>query len=143
MNDIFNLLKGLEKISCICKDKIERSFEVIFQIEGKEYCFQVYTIPRPLSGEFFEMNLKMIDVNTLKIIMMNHHNIPEYESMGIPDALIPFISTKLSKRVVSSSNKDVPSDEYSLDNARKVWKRLEANGLSFYNSEEDMYVCKP
>ncbi len=133
----------METIECIGRDSMERTYEVTFYKDGKELCFQVFTIPQLTSGEFFEMNLEIIDENTLKIILMDHHNISNYEAMGIPEALIAFISNKEAKTIMSSSNRNVSDNEYSLRQARKVWKRLVAKNLAIYDDKIDAFIYKP
>ena len=58
---------------------------------------------------------------------------------GIPDSLLPELSRRFRKPVVSSSNRD--STESRNAKAEKMWKRLVAKRLADYDEKADRYSC--
>ena len=96
--------------------------------------------PPPADGEFFEMTVAEVDENTVRIVMACNKNRPEYSAKGIPDALLPVISKKLGRRVVSSPSAGGSSDVYRTNDATKYWERLRAAGGATYDEQSDIYT---
>lgn len=74
---------------------------------------------------------------SLRIDAISGH--PTHRAAGIPDSLLPELSRRFGKPVVSSSNKD--STESRNDEAEKMWKRLVEKRLAHYDEQADRYSC--
>ena len=74
---------------------------------------------------------------TLRIDASLRHS--SHRGAGIPDALLPELSRRLEKRIVSSSNQD--ETESRSPEAEKMWKRLAEKGLARYDDQADRYSC--
>lgn len=128
---------------CVGRDGMERQFEykALEQSSSGEWRYIVTTIPPLSSGEFFELTVTELDGQTVRVVMMDHHNVLEYVAMGIPEALLPVAKAELGKIVQSSPTRGETADVRRSLPATKVWERLVASGSATYDSENDIYQC--
>jgi hypothetical protein len=130
--------------SCVGRDGKKRDFKYSREEEplsGKWY-FRVTSIPPLPSEEFFELVLEELDANTVRVVSINHFNIPEYTAMGIPEALLPIARSEIGKVVQSSPSRGTSGDVFRSNAATKVWERLVAANAATYDSASDIYELK-
>lgn len=131
-------------LSCTGIDGKTRTFYYRYYSEPrkKEYIFNVCDRQdfQRQPNNVFEMTVCGTATGALKVIMMMHHGCVLYSKRGIPESLIIEIASVLHCCIRSSSNK-LPKDpsERRTNEATKVWKRLESNGLAKYDKDEDFY----
>jgi hypothetical protein len=105
-----------------------------------KWTFRVETEDNWRSNQCFELSVAALDDDTVRVIMMKHHEQEEYRAKGIPDALLPEIKRHLAKNVESSPEAAESGGVYRTQDATKVWKRLETKGLATYNEVRDVYL---
>ena len=128
-------------LACTGRDGVARTFEYRYSREplSGEWSVKVTSIPPLPGGDFFEMKLAPIDEETLRVVMVNHFNVPSYVGMGIPDALLPAIKSVLGKNVESSPSYGTRGNVYRTPAATKVWERLRQMRLATYDPARDIY----
>lgn len=136
----------MKTIECSGRDGKTRIFEYTFtrdQFQDGKYTFKVFSIPRPLSNEAFEMSVSVIDENTVRVVTANHFNEFEYKARGIPDALLFAIKGELGKNVESSPGGSAEStDVYRTGAATRYWNRLCKQNRAIYDNVRDVYVLQ-
>lgn len=132
----------MSQISCVGRDGVTRIFnyKADQNLAGDEWTYRVTTIPPPLSGDFFELRVAELDPSSVRVIMANHYNKPEYVGMGIPDALLPTIKAELGRNVESSPSQGATGDVYRTPAATSYWKRLLNAGGAIYDQATDIYT---
>jgi hypothetical protein len=125
--------------------------------EGKKSEFEYAIVEEPLNGkwlfaascnpllpqrEFFELVLEELDADTVRVVSVNHFDIPQYVARGIPEALLQIAKTELGKRVQSSPEHGPTGDVFRSRAATKVWERLVAAGAATYDPMSDIYELK-
>lgn len=130
--------------SCVGRDGEKRDFEYSIEeepINGKWF-FRASCIPPLPGGGFFELALEELDENTVRVVSINHFNIPQYTAMGIPEGLLPIAQRELRKAVQSSPSHGSSGDVFRTTAATKVWERLVAADAATYDSGSDIYELK-
>lgn len=121
-----------------------RSFQVSVETDesdaDKIYVTALEDGVDPKTVEGFQMTLKPLPDGRLRIDAITAH--PSHREAGIPDSLLPELSRRLGKDVVSSSNRFAASpEEFRSIDAEKMWKRLVGKGLATYDEQQDRYSC--
>jgi|ERR1017187_4683633 hypothetical protein len=133
----------MHSITCIGRDHLERTFvfndpeDEITSEDHHELFFAVKTHPEAMF--FFELKLRAKPDGQFQIIIIHHHNRPEYASMGIPDSLLPYLTHYLGRSICSSRVHVEGTNEWRAAPAKKMWDRLVQKGLAKYYAEEDVY----
>lgn len=130
----------MTKILCIDKNEQVRTFDYsVSELSlSSEWEYRVTTIPPLVSGEFFQLRVKEISPQTVRVVMLKHNDEPSYIAMGIPDKLLQIVKQDLSKNVESSPTMSQEGDSRN-ELATKVWDRLVAKNLASYDSSNDIY----
>lgn len=128
------------EVTCTGRDGIQRTFIVRHEkcAWKDEWTFRVYATPTLISGEFFELSLKVISGDMAKIIAIHNNGEDAYKAKGIPEALLPFASKVTDKKIVSSSTND--EDGYRTPDATKMWERLCRKGLAEKDEDNDRFL---
>lgn len=133
----------LTSFTCVDRYGVSREFFYRYDNDkvSREWNFFVFVELTQNSGDFFQLSVKEIDDETVRVIMMNHFGKEVYRAKGIPDALLPIIRDETEKNVVSSPT-GPHSGIYRTPSATKVWKRLCKKGMAIYDNEHDIYRLK-
>jgi hypothetical protein len=133
----------MHSITCTGRDEVERTFvfddpEEETTWDGhRELFFCVKTHPE--ATWFFELQLREKPDGQFQIISIQHHYLPEYASMGIPDSLLPYLTRHLGRRICSSRDRVEGTNEFRTIQATGMWDRLVEKGLAEYFEEEGIY----
>jgi hypothetical protein len=133
----------MHSITCTGIDGVERVFvfddpEEETTPEGhRELFFCVKTCPEAMY--FFELQLREKPDGESQIISIEHHNRPEYASMGIPDSLLPYLARHLGRRICSSRVRVEGTNEYRTVQATGMWDRLVQKGRAQFFAAEGIY----
>jgi hypothetical protein len=129
----------MQLLSCVGKDGTKREFlcshsedrlsaEWVFRVRAKEES----------AGHSFELVLKELDDESMRVVMLNNYGIPDYCGKGIPDALLPYAALVLGKHVQSSPSSAF-GGIYRTAAATIVWDRLVRLGKATYDAGSDVY----
>jgi hypothetical protein len=139
-------MRMLHRIECVGKDRIERTFvfddpRVLPTPSGSlEYRFAVTTDSN--AREYFELILEGDD-GDLRIDSITHNRHQQYRAKGIPDALLPYVSSLLELRIRSSRSNPEPVGKARIrqrcPDATKMWERLVKKGIAEYLEDEDFF----
>ncbi|AVJ56727.1 hypothetical protein C5610_10800 [Idiomarina sp. OT37-5b] len=135
----------MNKLTCTGKDAVTRIFDytVTTNHHTNEWTYKVRSVPPPESGEFFELTVKAITDDEVRVIAMYNNRDEVYQAKGIPDALLPLISSDLERSVCSSPTRGI-GNIYRTQDAGKVWDRLVKSGKAEYVEVDDVYrICYP
>lgn len=126
----------------LCRDRFgqERVFRYESQTDPSGTVdFQVYSVPPPMSGDFFECSFTPLNPTTVRQTMIDHHGHPNYAGMGIPDSLLPIAAAKIGKTIVSSPGLAPGGGVWRTPFATKMWNRLVAKQLATYDPVADVF----
>jgi hypothetical protein len=96
--------------------------EVIFFVSSTD------TWPPP-DGHYYELAIRKFNESTVQTTQMENHDHAELRGKGITEALIPEISRRLQRDVLSSPEYRDNSDRRTV-HATKVWERLVSRGVA-------------
>lgn len=145
----------MHEIECEGKDGKTRKFVFNDPTPRKtlsgyyEYSFWIGT--RIDDVVFFELRLIEKPDGELRIDAISGND-TKYSAKGIPEALLPFVSRLLGKRICSSRSKGDDNiirtygsgtTEFRTEDATKMWNRLVSKGLAEYYPDEDIYRLNP
>jgi hypothetical protein len=121
-----------------------RSFQVSVETDDgdarKIYVTALEDGVDPKAVEGFQMTLKPLPDGRLRIDAITAHT--SHRRAGIPDSLLPELSRRFGKNVVSSSNRFPASpEEFRSIDAEKMWKRLVQKGIATHDVQQDRYSC--
>lgn len=130
-------------LKCVGRDGVERMFEYDWTpsvCRDNGWDFSVYS---PEVNDSFQLTVVPRDEHSVRITEMVNNGHKGFSAVGIPDALIPAVARVSGKNVTSSSNKHKSADdEFRNTAADKVWERLVARNLAYYDADRDIYVLK-
>lgn len=122
------------------RDGVPRIFDyrVTNDALAGKYTYRVQTQPAPVTGDFFELVVSVLDASTVRVEMVSHFNRSEYIGMGIPETILPIVKRELGMAVVSSPTRGT-GNVYRTAAATKYWERLRKTGGATYDSARDVY----
>ena len=131
----------MPSVKCVGRDGVTRELEFQWQFDelDRVWRFFVYKVPRPPSGEIFDMTFTPISDTTVRQTSIAHHSEPAYVGMGIPDAMLPLVKTIIGKEIESSPPDGVVAGMFRSPDAEKMWRRLRENGIAEYIEERRVY----
>lgn len=117
------------------------SFEVEEEEEEEEIedlpelVYRIYSWSR--KGHFFEAKLKLVEEGVLQVETVNNYGIPEFQAMGIPEAL--YRSVAVDRQVTVRSSRSLrddeppdpkhPEPEFLSPDGQQVWERRFESGF--------------
>ncbi len=144
------MTNALTELVCTGRDGVQRTF--YFECERASFGSPPsWTIrvhrrnpPNENVDDWYELVLQEREPAQMMVTMMRHDYRPWYTGMGISEAAMLRAAKLLRRTVISSSNRcRKTADEFRTSAAEKVWRRLEARGLAYYNSDEDRFTLTP
>lgn len=128
-------------ITCVGNDNVSRNFNYTpsYDLLNGKTAFNVTSIPPAPGGGFFELCVQDQDADTVRVVMIHHHNLPEYIGKGIPDVLLCAVKSLLGKDVQSSRTQGTGADEYRTPEATRMWNRLVKKCIATYDEVADVY----
>jgi hypothetical protein len=102
--------------------------------------------------DFFEAHFARLENGMLQVDVVDNHGLPEFQGMGIPDALYRHVANE--KKCTIRSSRDLPTKnepqdplhpepEFLTPSARDVWERLEAAGDAHFDRTADRWFIRP
>ena len=129
------------EITCTGRDGHTSQFRVsLSRCLDQTLHVRVLSIPPPTDGEAFELTLTPASEGNYRVSMIAHHGRIEYMQKGIPDRLIPMLSSRLSA-TIRSSRTSGPGGECRTPAADKMWRRLVCHGIATYDETGDVFSC--
>lgn len=121
-----------------------RSFQVSVEVDESDadtiYVTALEDGADPATVEGFQMTLKPLLDGRFRIDAITAHT--SHRKAGISDSLLPELSRRFGKAVVSSSNRFAATpEEFRSVDAEKMWRRLVGKGLATYDGQQDRYSC--
>ncbi len=107
-----------------------------------EVLIRASSVPPPVDGEAFELQLRPLQSGILRSAVIAHHDRPEYKRRGIPEVLIPLVARE-RKSTIQSSPTSGGHGTFRTPDADKMWRRLVGLGLAQYDPARDVYSCSP
>lgn len=108
---------------------------------GEYWEYLIFPESEPL--EPFYARLESAGDDRARVVMIEHHDHPEFAAMGIPEEVFEHMSQLSGRRVESSENEDPQAGTYRTPRADSMWKRICRSGRAVYDEERDVYEFIP
>lgn len=109
--------------------------------DGEYWEYMIFPESEPL--EPFYARLESAGDDGARVVMIEHHDHPEFAAMGIPEEVFEHMSQLSGRRVESSENEGPHDGTYRTPRADSMWKRICRSGRAVYDEERDLYEFIP
>jgi hypothetical protein len=134
----------MKSFSCVGSGGVSYCFEYeeehLVGLDCDTWIYRVWGSDSKIN--FFEFVLKEIDIDTLRIVVINNHHVPELTNKGIAGGLIKLSRRNLGRVIESSPKAGREIATYRTKDAEKVWERLVLEGVAYYDQVRDVYIMR-
>ena len=137
--------KSINPFVCLGSQGATNNFALEYRVEDfprRAWRFYVTSLQDKSINDFFELVLEELESGAARVVMIDNHQVPQYQRKGIAGALLKFARNEIDRVIESSPSQGDTYDVRRTPEADQVWQRLVREGVAIYDEIRDVYIIK-